>query len=270
MQELMRPFIQFLDQVEVSKGILSVDALENLGPGPMKMMSRVLREHQTLLQAHGLTQSLGVISRLQIRLEALSKAEIHSALDDLKRAFVADLSSRYVFIMDEDKQLLFGSGFTFKVAKAFPSAAEEIREANSCYSLGRNTATVFHCMRAIEHGMRALLVAVGGPSGAVPLGYLQWNEIIEQVDSKWKSIEPQWKGSPELTNAREFFSRTVGDLKGFKDAARNISMHTRNVYDESGARSELGRTREWFERLASKVHENMSPGELLDKKFFAP
>lgn len=46
--------------------------------------------------------------------------------------------------------------FGEKVSLNFPSALEDIKEVGNCYATDRNTACVFHCMRVVEYGLRAL------------------------------------------------------------------------------------------------------------------
>src|SRR5205085_5356579 len=52
-----------------------------------------------------------------------------------------------------DQEALFGQ----EVATKFPQANKEIKEAGNCYATGNYTASVFHLMRAVEHGARALV-----------------------------------------------------------------------------------------------------------------
>lgn len=53
---------------------------------------------------------------------------------------------------------LFGD----EVSVAFPAAVEDISEAGKCFALGRNTAAVFHVMRAMEVAVQV----IGGKLGA--------------------------------------------------------------------------------------------------------
>jgi len=46
-------------------------------------------------------------------------------------------------------------------APTFPSAREDMKEAKNCYVLGRHTAAVFHAMRVLEYGLKALADDVG-------------------------------------------------------------------------------------------------------------
>jgi hypothetical protein len=155
-----------------------------------------------------------------------------------------------------------------KVQAAFPSAIGDLVAAGNCYATGNDTASVFHMMRAVEFGLRTLAEAVGAPVAKLPFEYEEWNTLINNVDSTWKASVDTWGKSAELINARQFFKRIVADLHAFKDDVRNIIMHTRGEYDSPGALSVRNRVDGWFGVLASKAHENMTSGDLLDRRLF--
>jgi hypothetical protein len=125
-------------------------------------------------------------------------------------------------------------------------------------------------MRAVEHGLRAFAVAVGTPVGKLPFDYESWENLINDANKEWVKTVDTWGKSAEQINARRFFKRIVADLTAFKDDVRNVTMHTRGDYDANGAMSVRNRVDEWFVVLASKSHDNMTLGELLDRSLFAP
>jgi hypothetical protein len=51
-----------------------------------------------------------------------------------------------------DQDALLGDAVTAK----FPDAVVEIRNAGNCLAVGCSTAAVFHLMRVVEFGLRAL------------------------------------------------------------------------------------------------------------------
>ena len=180
-------------------------------------------------------------------------------LKDRKFIKVCDDAESYV---DNDK--LLGD----QVSKAFPSASVELREAGNCLAVECHTAAVFHLMRAVEHGLRALAGAVGvSPGGQVPISHEEWNPIIERIEKTWQKEVEGWGRSVELSNARAFFGRVVGDLRAFKDDVRNMTMHTRKTYNRNEALGVLNRVEGWFNSLASKVQEG-TPGNLVNKSHF--
>jgi hypothetical protein len=145
------------------------------------------------------------------------------------------------------------------VAQAFPSAVPDLKEAGTCFALNRNTACVFHIIRAMEIALRALAkcsgVKVKGKK-TVPLEYQEWNCIIEQITAKSKDyVDP--KRGPKKLNALSFFSACIMDFNFFKDSIRNILVHNRRgLYNSPDAFSALIRAKECLERLAPIVNEH--------------
>lgn len=115
---------------------------------------------------------------------------------------------------------------------------------------GNNTACVFHLMRAAEHGLRALVTAVGVTTPKIPLEYQEWQNLIEQVE-KHADVINSW-AQPSKSNARAFFNGVIADFYAFKDDIRNILMHTRagGTYDEAEAHHEIQRVSKCLCRLA--------------------
>ncbi|MCA1560350.1 MAG: hypothetical protein LC804_08820 [Acidobacteria bacterium] len=200
----------------------------------------------------------------------LTVREAIGRISEFDENFRYDTQARRMFLMGRDKSALFNTGFGPLVDSLFSADSVELSEANNCCAVERYTASVFHCMRGVEHGLRSLAVAVGAPAQKLPFEYEEWNKLIDMVDCYWKSPVAQWGKSKEQVNARQFFKRIVADLHAFKDDVRNLVMHTRGDYDELSARSVLNRTREWFLLLAEKTNENMGHGQLvMDRTLFS-
>ena len=63
-----------------------------------------------------------------------------------------------------------------EVEARFPAAAHDIEEAVHCLALRRTIATVFHCVGALEHGLRA---------------HARWRGVLDpppQIGQRWQSI----------------------------------------------------------------------------------
>jgi hypothetical protein len=180
-----------------------------------------------------------------------------SRLDQLDENFLKDTRLRMCWILTEEEERVYHLTFGDDVEKAFPSAMKEAREANTCYALGRHTACVFHMMRAAEHGLRALAGPMGTTTPNVPLEHLQWQQILEQVEMKKKALQIERWSQPAKTRALQFFSITLADFYAFKDAIRNITMHTKagGTYNAQEAAGVRARVEECFKRLAPRVDE---------------
>jgi hypothetical protein len=192
-----------------------------------------------------------------------------SRLKQVEEGYNADAGNLYaLFLNEESAGTAFYGGFGDKVNAAFPSASDEINEANRCLAVEADTACVFHMMRAVEYAMRGLARGVGITTPAIPLEFQEWNSIIEQIESRTDKAPDRWP-QPAKSNGRAFFRRAVSDLYAFKDDTRNILMHTRGgFYNRRDARSVVDRAREFFIRLAEQGVDENGTVNLLDPAAF--
>jgi hypothetical protein len=143
-----------------------------------------------------------------------------------------------------------------KVHDAFPSATEEFTAAGNCLATECGTACVFHLMRGVEFGLRALARdrRIRIPKNK-PLELATWEEIIKELEAAETAI----KGYPK-TLAREaqydFYHGAMMQFRGFKNVFRNQIMHTRKSYDSDHAQSIFNQTREFMQTLASRITED--------------
>jgi hypothetical protein len=147
-----------------------------------------------------------------------------------------------------------------EVKKAFPSALEDIKEAGNCIAVDCGTAAVFHLMRAVEWGMRALatdLQVLGTPrkSALIPIEFSEWDKILDHLyPAVQKKVDalPPGQTKQEL---QEFYFPLLLDLRGFKDAFRNHVMHTRKTYTQKAADDVLDHVRRFMALLSTRISE---------------
>jgi hypothetical protein len=181
-----------------------------------------------------------------------SRGEIANCIDSFEITFHAELQGRlFVFVFPEkahtfEKEMLFGP----EVDTAFPSAKLEIVDAGTSFALGLNTACVFHCVRVLEHGLRALAGVFG-----LLFGLEQWHNIIEQIESKIEALKALPK-SQQKVEEQEFYSKSAAHFMFFKDAWRNHVMHGRRFYDDREAYRVLDHTEDFMRHLSTKLSES--------------
>jgi hypothetical protein len=148
-----------------------------------------------------------------------------------------------------DNPELFGK----PVLKIFPDARDDIVEAGNCYAVGAHTASVFHLMRVLEHGLRALAADMKvkfKKNPKDPIEFRQWGEIIGAMETRIGQIEKTKK-----TRARdlklEFYRGAQSHFKYFKDAWRNHVMHSRSSYDEYDTPKLLDHVGSFMQHLSS-------------------
>ena len=128
-----------------------------------------------------------------------------------------------------DKDRLFGD----EVWHGFPSARADIREAGNCLATGCNTAAVFHLMRAVEWGLRALATDLGvrrlrgvrrsGRATLTPVAYSQWETILNSlpghVASKLKRLRP----GPTKHKRERFYEEAIEEIRESREHGVTMS-----------------------------------------------
>jgi len=177
--------------------------------------------------------------------------DVKSCLENFQIAFYAELRKRlFVFVPPHfagafEQEALFGE----EVNRAFPSATRDIREAGTCLALGLGTACVFHSMRVLEHGLRALAEALG-----LTFSVEQWLVIIKQIESKICALENLPKSQQRIRD-QEFYSGAAKNFRYFKDAWRNHVMHGKEHYDEREANTVLEHVNDFMTHLSTRLKE---------------
>ncbi len=154
-----------------------------------------------------------------------------------------------------DNPHLFGE----PVKDAFPSATHDIREAGNCLAADCNTAAVFHLMRTVEWGLRALAADLGllkvarrKPTGKVkyvPLPYSEWEHIIDQLQARVNAKLQKLSRGTKKQELQEFYNPALQDIRGIKDAWRNHVMHTRREYTSTEALAILEHVRRLMQAM---------------------
>ena len=136
------------------------------------------------------------------------------------------------------------------VFNQFPAASWDVVEAGRCLALGRYTASVFHLMRVVESGIKALRAALGV---AEPAGNPSWHTLLETCD---REIKKRYENrSDEFKGDLAFYSEAVGFLRSIMYAWRNPTMHIEESYTEEEARAITVAVQGFMRHLATKLSE---------------
>lgn len=179
-----------------------------------------------------------------------SAKDIADALKGLRWKIEQELRDRFFIYLDQKEAELFAakSPLGEEVAIAFPSIEFDSREAAQSYAVGRHTACIFHCMRVLEGGLRALAADVGKT-----FDRQQWHNIIEEIESEVRTIAK----TPPKTAARDdrvkWLSEAAKEFFYFKDGWRNYVAHGRSRYDGPQALSTLEHVRTFMRHLATRL-----------------
>jgi hypothetical protein len=134
----------------------------------------------------------------------------------------------------------------------FKSAITDIKDASKCLTFDQGTACVFHLMRVMEVGLRALGKSLNDPR-LDPKTNPSWENILKRCDDELK--QPYNKRSPEWQTDPEFFNEATANLRAVKDAWRNPTMHVEKDYDYDEAFHVWTTARSFMRHLATKLHE---------------
>lgn len=173
-------------------------------------------------------------------------------LGTLIEAFKKELEERLFLYLPTDAAPYYQSNklLSSTARSAFPRMAQEVRSAGTAYAVGLPTASIFHCMRAVEFGIGALARELG-----LVWGKEQWHSIIEKIESK---IEAERRSLPKGTdrdNRLKFLSEVAKEFYYFKDGWRNYVAHNKINYDAPQAMEVMNHVRAFAEKLATELSE---------------
>lgn len=209
-------------------------------------------------RAAGLTESREFARRLMRDFKSpVQCAELQHTFTALRQLMESEMRKQLFFTVSiEDSKLyeqdrLFGDA----VYKKFENGRPDIKAAGTALACGLGTASVFHLMRVVEHGLRALARdrRVKLPKKEV-LDLATWDAIIKKLEDAEIAIQNYPK-----TLAREaqfeFYHGAMMEFKRFKNKFRNRIAHTRKDYDPDDARGALMHVSAFMKILASRISE---------------
>ncbi len=237
-----------------SGGLLGTSALS----GIKKRLSALIEKIKKIADRHKFELAQHRISRFDIKVRF--PCALHEFIGDiraLREALEDDMWTRFFYCYPKvrgDELVEMGNNWK-PVIENFAIARNDIFAAVDCWALDHGTASVFHLMRAAEHGLRALARErrVKLPRKQV-LEWAVWRAVIDAIGKKVDLIANRKRG-PAREAALEFYRGALGSLEGFKDAYRNNVMHTRKSYTAQEALAVMHHVREFMNRLASMIDE---------------
>jgi len=171
-------------------------------------------------------------------------------LDDREFAYIPQKLTKYF-----ENGALFGEG----VRASFPLAEDDIKCAGNCMAAELYTAAVFHLMRVVTMGERALARSLGvADIGGKQLEFCRDAPILEAID---RAIEAKLKAMANITRdeawevENAFYRRLKTDLEYFKEIVRDPVAHARKTYLEPGALDVYNHVCGFMQRLAERVRE---------------
>jgi hypothetical protein len=212
-----------------------------------KVLERLWEFHIDSKSLQPLDGSAFTLNHLHFQLGELHK--------DLQRA-LSPGQNRFMMIPGEQAKYynnheLFGP----EMATKFPKANTEITEAGNCYATGNYTACVFHLMRAVEHGARVLVTAMGIKRADLgrPIELCDWGTLYGALNNAVSKLRSRKSIGKSDTHA--FYSHAVAQFGNIKDAWRNKVAHTRVVYGEPQAMEVMINVRQFMQHISARLKE---------------
>jgi hypothetical protein len=171
----------------------------------------------------------------------ISQAIVHllsRVKDDLNAQKFFHVLPGYVQFYGQDQ--LFGD----VVAKKFPSASEDIKNAGNCLALGQATACIFHLMRAMEIAVRQLSRRLN----VTITPQTTWRVMTGNMDPKIKAMPDATQRQKQKKNDWEA-ARTNLHLVG--SVWRNNTMHPATSYTQSQALDVMNAVRVFMSGLSA-------------------
>jgi hypothetical protein len=113
-----------------------------------------------------------------------------------------------------------------------------------------NTASVFHSMRVIEHGLRALAAKLRVRiAKGKPINEATWGAIISELSKKIASLSGLRNQTAKQKETLICYRMALSDCSKFKDLYRNDVMHTKGSYNETEALGVYKRVEEFMQSL---------------------
>jgi hypothetical protein len=194
--------------------------------------------------------------RMKDRLEtkaSMSNQEFAEMSTQLRERVEDELEATLIFKIPKGKASYFRSKeplFGATVFVHFHPANDDIEQAGKCYALGRNTAVVFHLMRVMEVGLRALGKSLNDPSLNPSLNP-SWEMILRKCDRELAL--DVGKRCLEWRSDDLFFSSATANLRAVKNAWRNPTMHVERNYDDEEALDVMNAVKGFMKHLATKL-----------------
>jgi hypothetical protein len=184
--------------------------------------------------------------------------ELMMHLGDLERRFKDELDGQLFLFLntsERDHYEVNTPPFGMVVFDRFPIAIDDVAEASRCLALERGTAAVFHLMRVMESGLRALGRELGIPYAP------SWDSYITQLDNLLSGKKYDTLTSDQKAK-RPFYQAVLGDLISIKSAWRNPTMHIVSSYDVPQATRIFEAVKGLMQHLARELNPDPLPPPL--------
>jgi hypothetical protein len=212
---------------------------------------------------------------LNARVTSMAVAELRKSLDTFIEPTYADVAMGFkdvgdtlrreltlakVLVLEPKAQEFYAPqesllGIDFELS-FLQQGSYELDEAAKCFALGRPTASVFHCMRLLEVGIRAMARSLG-ISDPIHPAERNWAVILKTIkdgiEAKWSTTQSRSTGDGVI------FESLYASLDAIKNPWRNAAMHVEGKYTDAEAEHILFVVKGFMKKLSDRMDEDGNP-----------
>jgi hypothetical protein len=200
-----------------------------------------------------------LVGRLREPALTIRFGEVARSVESIIQRLSDELSMAKVLVIEAEKQKYYDPrdpAFGCDVTNKFISVLFELDEAGKCLALGRPTACVFHLMRIMEIGVRAIARCLQIPDPVKP-AERNWGHILDEI---WNGIAAKWPTTTDrMGGDGALFEELHASLDAVKNPWRNATMHVERKYTDDEAEHVFAAVRGFMMKLASRCDENGDP-----------
>ncbi|MDX1292671.1 MAG: hypothetical protein R3265_07675 [Hyphomonas sp.] len=162
-------------------------------------------------------------------------AEINNTLRrELKAVSLISVDQQYAYLLEmDDPGVRSNPTFGLDVERKFPDATDDIVEAGKCLALRRNTACVFHLMRAMEVMIAALATKLNATVRNENGEQLPWGILVSNIKKPIESMpkgpkQDEWLGAHAMLHSvnRAFRTKTAHPANSYTDEQAEIAFQS--------------------------------------------
>lgn len=201
------------------------------------------------------------IWNLEIRLTRVEHGyrltELIHDLKDLDDAIAKDLGDKMFICLQPREEALYQKPEMFgpDVKTKFPLANQDITIAGTCYAMNDYQGCVFHLMRAVEYGSRAMLKELGIQThGNKPVELCDWGELQTALDAQLPLLSKGKLNDRQKMSDFEWYSYPIHELGKFR-VWRNKVSHLREPFLPGQTKDIIDATERYMRHLAERIDE---------------
>jgi hypothetical protein len=194
------------------------------------------------------------LDRIAIIRKHLARGMTHRMLSVeirvLRETIDKGLEYQFIYRYPKTKKIVLSNWKTDweKVIAAFPITEKDILECVDLWAMAHPTASVFHAMRVLEHGLHALAKDL-----ELTFNIQNWQNIIDEIESKIRISAKTLPRGSERNDRLKFLAEAAKEFTYFKDGWRNYVSHNKSDYDDRQALSVHDHVRDFMTVLSSRI-----------------